>query len=117
MSTRNEFNDYIVELLSAHGEIRIRSMFGGHGVYCDNLFVAIIVDGALFFKTSDETRSQFTDLGCKPFSYESNGRKVSMSYFEVPAEAIDSSDDIREWLNLAIKAANQKTPTKKKPKK
>jgi TfoX/Sxy family transcriptional regulator of competence genes len=42
--TKSEFVNYIIDLLSPYGYIRVRSMFGGHSVYKDGVIVAIIVD-------------------------------------------------------------------------
>jgi DNA transformation protein len=108
LKQNSDFKDYVVELLSPHGNIRSRAMFGGYGIYCNELFVAIIVDDTLFFKTSEQTRSSFIERQCKPFEYENKGRHVSMSYYEVPSDAIDSSEGIEEWLHLALKAADKK---------
>jgi DNA transformation protein len=113
MSQNSEFKDYVEELLAPLGQIRCRAMFGGFGVYCNDYFVAIIVDGVLFMKTNESTKQRFLDEGCKPFEYNGrDGRKVAMSYFEVPSNAIDSPEGIAPWLELALKAA--KSAEKKK---
>lgn len=114
MTRKNEFKDYVEEILAPLGRIRCRAMFGGFGIYCDDYFVAIIVEGVLYFKADETTKSSFLDEGCKPFEYTGrDGRKVSMSYYEVPSNAIDSSDAIAPWLTLALKAA-KRSPAKKK---
>lgn len=114
MSRKNEFKDYVEEILAPLGRIRCRAMFGGFGIYCNDYFVAIIVDGVLYFKANDATKQSFLDEGCKPFEYAGrDGRRVSMSYYEVPSGAIDSSDAIAPWLALALKVAKH-APTKKK---
>jgi len=114
MTRKNEFKDYIEEILAPLGRIRTRAMFGGFGIYCDDHFVAIIVDDVLFFKTDDSTKQNFLDQGCRPFEYAGrDGRRVAMSYYEVPSSAIDSSEAIAPWLALALKAA-KRAPAKKK---
>lgn len=100
--------------MSPHGHIRTKAMFGGHGIYCNDFFVAIIVDDALYFKTNENTKKAFIAKGCQPFVYESRGRKVAMSYFEAPNDAIDSSDAIAEWLSLALRAAHDAPPKKRR---
>ena len=47
---KSEFVNYIIDLLSPYGYIRVRSMFGGHSVYKDGVIVAIIIDDELYFK-------------------------------------------------------------------
>jgi DNA transformation protein len=114
VSRKNEFKDFVEEILAPLGQIRCRAMFGGFGVYCNDYFVAIIVDDVLFFKADDTTNQHFLDEGCRPFEYEGrDGRKMSMSYYEVPSSALDSSEAIAPWLTLALKAA-KRSQTKKK---
>jgi DNA transformation protein len=105
VSNTKELNDYIIEILSPFGAVRLRAMFGGHGVYLDGLFVAIIVNGTLYFKTDEKTRPLFIEKACRPFAYELKGKRVSMSYYEAPSDAVDSSDAIEPWLKLAKQAA------------
>ena len=47
---------HLIELLRSHGRVEARRMFGGHGIYCDGLFIAIVLDGVLYFK-ADEASS------------------------------------------------------------
>ena len=44
---RDDFVDLCRELLSPAGAVRAKRMFGGHGLYVDDLFVAIVT-GVLF---------------------------------------------------------------------
>jgi len=117
MNQKNEFKDYVVEILSPYGNIRARSMFGGHGIYCNDAIVGIIVDETLFFKTNEQTKSRFVEKNCKPFEYERDDRRIQMSYYEVPSEAMDSSEGIAPWLRLAIAASSIKNPTSTSSKK
>ena len=52
MST--EIVDHCLELLSPHGAVRARRMFGGHGLYCDELFVALIARERLAVARGDD---------------------------------------------------------------
>ena len=60
--------DHCVELLSALGSVRSRRMFGGHGLYIDGLFCALILADRLYLKTNIETRPRFEAAGCEPFA-------------------------------------------------
>lgn len=93
------------ELLAPAGTVRVRRMFGGHGLYVDDLFVAILVSGQLYLKTDETTRSRFADAGCSPFTYRAKGRSVSLGYWSVPAEAMESPALMQPWLRLALQAA------------
>ncbi len=45
----------VLGLLSGLGELRQRKMFGGTYIYCDDLFIATVHDGALYFKVNANT--------------------------------------------------------------
>jgi DNA transformation protein len=97
--------DHALELLAPLGAARARRMFGGWGVYLDDLFVAIIVEERLCLKTDASTAPRFEAAGCAPWIYEVKGRRVPMSYWTVPAEAMESPVAMRPWARLAIEAA------------
>jgi len=50
-STRNEFVDYVVELMADWATVSARKMFGGYGLYREGLMFALIAEDELFFKT------------------------------------------------------------------
>ena len=41
------FVEFLRELLEPLGRVVMRRMFGGHGVYIDALFIAIVIEGRL----------------------------------------------------------------------
>jgi len=53
MSSRNEFAEFVVGQMEQAGAIRARKMFGEFGVYCDDKFVALICDDALYVKPTE----------------------------------------------------------------
>ena len=103
---KDAFAGYCAELLSGLGPVRVKRMFGGHGIYVDDLFVAIVVGEALYLKADRQTVAQFEAAGCAPFTYSARGnRRVSMGYRAAPAEAMDSPALMRPWVELAMQAA------------
>jgi DNA transformation protein and related proteins len=106
MATKDAFAGYCAELLSGLGAVRVRRMFGGHGLYVDDLFIAIVVGETLYLKADAGTLPRFEAAGCAPFTYTAKGNKrVSLSYRAVPAEAMDSPALMRPWAALALEAA------------
>ena len=86
-----EFIRYCVELLEALGPVRVKSMFGAHGVYVGELFIAVIGEDQLYLKTDEHTRPRFVAAGCVPFCFvEKSGETVATSYYRPPEEAMES---------------------------
>ncbi len=100
--------DYFKELMAPRGAIRSRAMFGGHGIYCDELFIAIVVDDRLYLKVDELTQSTFAAAGSAPFVYQGKDKPVTMSYWSVPDEALESARAMRPWVDMARAAAARK---------
>lgn len=100
--------DHYKELLAPRGQIRSRAMFGGYGIWCDDLFIAIVVDDQLYLKVDGLTQASFAAVGSTPFVYHGQGRAVTMSYWLVPDEALESARAMRPWADMAIAAAARK---------
>ena len=111
----NEFAAYCVELLGALGAARSRRMFGGHGLYVDDLFVALVAGDELYLKVDAQTRPQFEAAGCKPFVYDKAGQAVAMGYWSAPGEATESPAQMLPWARLALAAALRAGDAKKSP--
>jgi DNA transformation protein len=117
MPASSSLCDHVSELLEPLGDVRIRSMFGGFGVYHRDLFFGLIDDDVLYLKADDETRARYVSRGLKPFVYPSPKGPMEMSYYEAPPEALDDGELLIEWVRLAIEVARraQASKVKKKP--
>jgi DNA transformation protein len=105
MAVQDPYVAHCAELLGGSGAVRVRRMFGGHGLYLDELFVAIVAGGRLYLKVDATTRPRFEAAGCEPFVYRGAGREVTMHYWSVPDEAMDSAALMAPWARLARQAA------------
>ncbi|HVK32340.1 MAG TPA: TfoX/Sxy family protein [Burkholderiaceae bacterium] len=97
--------DHCLELLAPLGAVRARRMFGGHGLYVDDLFIALLAYERLYLKADEATRERFAAAGCEPFVYDGKGKAVTLGYWTVPAEAMESPQLMQPWARLAIEAA------------
>ena len=102
---QDHFVNHCLELLAPLGAVRARRMFGGHGLYLDDVFVALVAFERLYLKADASTQPCFAAAGCEPFIYEGKGKPISMSYWTVPAEAMDSAAEMAPWARLALQAA------------
>jgi len=113
VASDRELVTHCLELLAPLGAPRARRMFGGHGLYIDDLFVALIAFDRLYLKTDGQTRARFEAAGCQPFVYEGQGKPVTMSYFTAPDDAMESPPLMQPWGRLALEAALRARAAKK----
>ncbi len=106
MAVSKELEAYIVEQLQPAGAISARRMFGGVGIYIDDIFCALISadSNALYFKVDDSNRADYEAAGSKPFMPYKD-RATIMSYYEVPEEVIEDPDELLRWTKKARAAA------------
>lgn len=110
----SEYTEYLQDLLRPLGHIRLRRMFGGYGIYADDLFFALVINEQLYFKVDAQTRVQFEAAGLEEWVYEKNGKPIHMNYFRPPEAVFDEEDELLVWGKLAMAAAlRTRKPVKK----
>jgi len=107
-------HDDLYELFRPFAPVTLKRMFGGTSVYLDGRILAIEVDGVVYLKADQETHARFEEEGLKPFTYEANGKTMTMGYYQMPDEAYEDPDAFRPWFRLASEAsARAPLPTTK----
>ena len=111
----SEFADEIVERLGrVVSSLRIRRMFGAVGLYSGEQFFGIVAFDRLWFKVDDSNRPDYEARGSEPFQPFPD-RPTAMSYYEVPADLLGDSEELRVWAmrSVAIARRAKKRSTKK----
>lgn len=112
MPVSEQYLDYVVDQLACVGPITAKKMFGGVGLYRDDVFFGLIAGDVLYFKVDDENRALFVSARAKPFQpYRDDS--YSMSYYEVPVDVLEDTDQLRMWARGSIEAAERKGAQKK----
>ena len=111
-----EIVGHATELLAPLGEIRVKPMFGGYGIYCDGLFFALVAYDTLYLKADEQSEGAFRDAGSEVFRFEhADGRTFQMGYWTAPEEALDGAQAMAPWARLAIGCAlRNRKPARKK---
>ena len=104
-AARNEFVDYVVELMSGWATVSVRKMFGGYGLYREGLMFALIAEDELFLKTDADNLAKFERAGSHPFVYQNQSRAVQLSYWSAPPASLDSPAEMGEWCQSAFGSA------------
>lgn len=111
MARENEFVTHIRDLLAPFGNgaehLRIRSMFGGYGVFLGDTMFALIADDVLYFKVDGQSLGDFQDAGSEPFTYSRGGKDRQMSYYMAPDGALEDAETLFPWAERAIGAAKR----------
>lgn len=110
--------EYLLDALATwrRGEVCIRKMFGGRGVYCGELMFALIADGDLYLKVDEISRPRFEEARLTPFVYDSARGRVTMSYYLAPASIYDDQRSLEDWAGEAQAAATRSAAAPKRKK-
>lgn len=103
MASHPDFVTYVAEQLREAGAIRSRKMFGEYGLYCDDVFFAVICDDQFFVKVTPQGEAAFPDLPKVP-PYE--GAKDSFLVEDV--EAREQMTELARITCEALKSTLQK---------
>lgn len=101
----SEYTDYLQEVFEQFGPIRAKRMFGGYGIYHDDLMFALVSDEMLYLKADDQCRDAFEQAGLPPFEYPKNGKLVKMSYYQAPEEIMEDPELAATWARRSYEAA------------
>jgi len=116
MQAVNEYVEYVQDLLSPFARVMARSMFGGHGLYCDGVMMALIAYNELYFKADAQAAAYFKTFGSEPFVYQGKNKLIALSYWKVTSDVLDDQDELQHWFTMArevaIQTANKKQISK-----
>ena len=105
MKQATEFVEYLSEVFRLFGPVRARRMFGGYGVYYQDLMIGLVANDTLYLKTDEHSAQSFSEAGCRPFEYTKNGVTMTMSYSSAPIEVLDDPEAAKTWATRAHEAA------------
>lgn len=97
----------IKEIFEPFGAVSVKRMFGGKGIYADDLCFAIEMAGEIYLKVDDQSRSQFEAAGAAPFTYLQKGKPMQVAYWSLVASAYDDPDELKRWSRLGLEAARR----------
>ncbi len=121
MAISPQYATYLVELFEPVGAIKVRRMFGGAGLFYQNVMIALYAGDTIYLKVDAESDPVFEGEGLEPFVYETqNGRRAVMSFRQMPESCFDDPDELSDWARLAIDAAfreDAKKPASKRKRK
>ncbi len=113
MAQKSAFADYVMDLLGRLDGVRLRAMFGGYGLFQEDVMFALIGEDMLYLKVDQENLPLFEAAGMTPFVYGAKGKTTTMSYYETPPDALEDSEALLAWVESAIAASRRAKKTKR----
>ena len=86
------------------GLVTIQRLFGGKGVYCRDVIVAIAYGGELRLKADLITAPAFEAAGATRWVYEGRRGAAALPYWSIPDDAYDDANLMAGWMRLALEA-------------
>jgi DNA transformation protein len=105
MPVSSDFLNYVLEQLAGLAGVRARGMFGGVGLYCEDLFFALVDNDVLYLRVNDDNRTDYAARGMRQFRPYADRPQLSMSYYEVPAEVLEDPAQLVDWAERSVAAA------------
>lgn len=107
MTKDEAFRDLVMGRLLPVGPARARQMFGGTGIFMDDVMFGLIADSALYFKVDDGNRAPYEEAGQGPFTFKGKRRQMTMSYYRVPDPVFEDIGELARWADEACAAARR----------
>ncbi len=108
--------EFVLDQLADLPGIRDRAMFGGVGLYADDLFFGILASDVLYFKVDDSNRQDYESAGSGPFKPYAD-RAMTMPYYAVPIEIMEDAATLVKWAKRAVDVAIASKESARKPSK
>jgi DNA transformation protein len=100
---QESFKDFVIDQLDGLPGLRCKGMFGGYGIYADEVFFAIVHDGAIYFKVDEVSVGEYVALDMGPF--QPNAKQTLKSFYEVPPDILEDRGILHRWAEGAIACA------------
>jgi DNA transformation protein len=105
MPVSSDYLNYVLEQLAGLAGVSARRMFGGVGLYCEELFFALVDNDTLYLRVNDDNRADYTAHGMGQFRPYADRPEVSMTYYETPAEVLEDPAQLVVWAQRSVAAA------------
>ena len=105
MSVSSDFLAFVLDQLAPLGGVTSRRMFGGVGLYSEDLFFGLIDDDVLYFKADDSNSGDYVRAGMQRFCPFPDQPQYEMGYYEVPANALEDPEELAVWARKSLSVA------------
>ena len=95
------------------GSLQTRSMFGGTGIFQNNVMYALIYEQSIYLRSHPLIEPKLAQLSCEKFKHIKKSTVATVNYYDI-TEVVEGQPDLAvELVNLAIKGAKQDDAAKR----
>lgn len=105
MSLNSPYVKHALDALNRVAPVTFRRIFNGIGIYHRGVQFAIILQGQLFFRASEDSRCLFEAQ--KMPAFQPGADRVESFFYQLPDDLLDKPDELKYWMRIAVEAANQ----------
>ena len=105
MPQSKEYLQYVLGQLDGLRGVVSRRMFGGAGLYQDEVFFGLLFRDTLYFKVNDTNRADYESRNMGRFQPYPDKPYLSFTYYEVPADILEDREELTSWARRSIAAA------------
>jgi DNA transformation protein and related proteins len=108
MAVSNDFLNFLLDQLSGWGEVSLRRMFGGAGLYREEKIFGVVAENVAYLKVDDVSRGDIVKAGSKPFNpYPEKNKAVIARYYEIPPDVLEDRDELCRWAQRAVEVQGE----------
>jgi len=110
--------DSVADLFARFGDVTVKRMFGGAGLYADGLMFALVFDGVIYLRVDDASVAEFEREDSTPFVYPLAKRRpghASQHFWRLPERLYDDPDDLAAWARRALAIAARRKRARPQP--
>jgi DNA transformation protein and related proteins len=111
MAVSDGYLAFTLDQLAPLGAVTPRRMFGGVGLYHEDVFFGILAGDSLYLKVDDHNRGEYEAAGMTPFQPFPD-RPSAMQYYCVPMHVLEDSSTLTAWAGRAVHAAQRQVAAK-----
>lgn len=97
--------EYLLGLMTPHGPITGRAMFGGYGFYHDKIIFAVLVGKSLYFRSGAINEKDFKPYKSEPLVFDGKNKPIVMPYLTLPDKILHNTKLLPQWIEKARDAS------------
>ncbi|WPC73085.1 TfoX/Sxy family DNA transformation protein [Vibrio porteresiae] len=95
------------------GSLQTRSMFGGTGIFQNNVMYALIREQSIYLRSHPLVEPKLAELACEKFKHIKKSSVATVNYYDITELVEEQSDLAVELVKLAIEGAKQDDEAKR----